>query len=239
MTISDLPDQRELWVAAYKLIPSRQHKVSAFVETCLPLLAPNAQVLELGCGGGDDAEAFAQAGHTVIATDFVTSLIERNRDRLDLPNLTFETMRIDEPYPYPNASFDAVYAHLTLHYYRDAETREIIREIRRVLRPGGWLMFACKSPQDPAWGKGEEIEPDMFNAHGKIRHFFRPDYAQSLLDDGFTDIRIASHTGKLYRQKSGWITAIARTTTPQSATPPPGIYCGHIADPDSNDRRTP
>lgn len=211
MTTSGIPDQRDLWIANYQETQAQQPSISTFAETCLSVLSPGSRILELGCGGGTDSAALASAGHTVIATDFVAEVIDSNRELFThLPNLGFETMRIDEPYPHPIHTFDAVFAHLTLHYYPDIETRAIIREIRLVLKPGGWLMFACKSPQDPAWGKGIEIEPDMFNFHGKIRHFFSEAYARDLLTEGFADVQVQSHTGKLYRQRAGWITAIAR-----------------------------
>lgn len=211
------PDQRDLWIAQYGDVPRAAEKPSAFVETCLARLAPSSQLLELGCGTGTDAVAFAQAGHTVVATDFVPAVIDAARERYaDHPGLSFREMRIDEPYPFPDGSFDAVYAHLTLHYYPDALTREILAEIRRVLAPGGLLLFACKSPTDPAWGKEIELEPDMFDFHGKVRHFFSAEYTQSLLEPGFTAIDIREHRGKLYRQPSGWITAIAQR--PESST---------------------
>jgi SAM-dependent methyltransferase len=209
-----VPDQRDLWIATYDELPTGGGAPSAFAVTCLELLPPLSRILELGCGAGNDAAAFAAAGHTVIATDFATNAIATNRARLAAtPNLAFEEMRIEKPYPYPDAAFDAVYAHLTLHYYRHDITCSILKEIRRVLRPGGRLMFACKSPGDPAWCRGVELEPDMFDLHGKVRHFFRESYARELLAEDFTDIDVTSHTGKLYRQKSGWITATARTTT--------------------------
>ena len=205
-----IPDQREMWIAVYGDTPTPTNP-SAFVEPCLTCLGQGSRILELGCGTGTDAVTFARAGHTVIATDFVPTVIETNRQRYaDQPTLTFQEMRIDEPFPLPDASFDAVYAHLTLHYYPAVQTKEIFTEIQRVLRPGGWLMFACKSPADPAWGKGVELEPDMFDFHGKVRHFFTADYARSLLEPGFTAIDIREHAGKLYKQRSGWITAIAQ-----------------------------
>jgi SAM-dependent methyltransferase len=213
MSHPEPPDQRDLWIAAYDHDPTLAGKTSRFIDDCLAVLPPTSRVLELGCGPGWDAAAMARAGHTVTAIDFAPNVIAANRERYSgIPNLTFIEGRIDSPYPFPNAAFDAVYAHLTLHYYRDAATRDIFTEIRRVLTPGGLLLFACKSPQDPAWGRGVEIEPDLFDLNGKVRHFFSEDYARSLLADGFTEIRTDSHTGKLYRQKAGWITAIARAT---------------------------
>jgi len=175
-------DQRDLWIAHYGSTPVLGKYPSAFSAQCLPLIAPASRILELGCGGGADAQAFARAGHTVTATDFVPAVIAANRKRLGyLPNLTFHSMRIDEPYPFAAASFDAVYAHLMLHYFTDDMTTAILAEIRRVLTPGGLLMFACKSPADLAYGKGVHIERDMFDFHGRVRHFFREDYARRLL----------------------------------------------------------
>ncbi len=206
-----LPDQRDLWIAVYGDNDISHGKPSALVAPCLNLLPPASRILELGCGAGQDAEAFAVAGHTVIATDFVTGLIATNQARLArLPGLEFRDMRIDAPYPFADATFDAVYAHLTLHYFPHDITLSIVAEIHRVLRPGGWLMFACKSTDDPAWGRGVEIEPDMFALNGKVRHFFTETYARSLLEPGFHALDISSHTGKLHRQKSGWMTAMAR-----------------------------
>jgi len=206
------PDQRDLWIAQYGDQPDQPPAPSAFVAPCLEVLPPHARILELGCGPGTDATVFAEAGHTVTGTDFVPAIIAANRARhAGNANLEFHEMRIDAPYPYPDGTFDAVYAHLTLHYFTHEVTTGIFGEIHRVLKPGGLLLFACKSPQDPAWGKGTELEPDLFDFHGKVRHFFSEDYARELLADGFTDVRIESHTGKLYRQKAGWITAIARS----------------------------
>ncbi len=217
-------DQRDLWVDAYGATPEPGVRQSAFVAPCLARLAPNSRILELGCGGGADGEAFAQAGHHVIATDFVPAVVEANRERLaQYPNLTFRTMRIDEPYPFADASFDAVYAHLTLHYFRNDITTAILTEIHRVLAPGGVLLFACKSPADPGYGKGVEIEPDMFDFHGKVRHFFSQDYARELLADRFKIIAIESHRGKLYRQRAGWITVIAGSKVAPSPYPGDGF----------------
>ena len=207
------PDQRDLWIATYGPTPEPAAQPSAFVSRCLTLLPFGSRILELGCGPGADAEAFARAGHTVTATDFVPAVIRANRERFrDMPNLTFESRRIDEPFTDHDGAFDAVYAHLTLHYFPHGKTQGIFAEIRRVLRPSGFLLFACKSPADPAYGKGIEIEPDMYDFHGKVRHFFSEAYARELLTSGFTDVDVQAHVGTLYRQRAGWITVVARAT---------------------------
>lgn len=204
------PDQRALWSRAWEREDGTVSGPSAFFVECAAIVPSGARILELGCGEGEDAAALAALGHHVTATDFVARLIERNRLRhADDSRLEFRPMRIDEPFPFAAGAFDAVYAHLTLHYFTNAVTREIFREIRRVLRPGGLVLFACKSDHDPLYGRGVEIEPDMFELDGKVRHFFSETYARACLGGGFTLDRLDSHTGYLYGTPSAWITAIA------------------------------
>jgi ubiquinone/menaquinone biosynthesis C-methylase UbiE len=206
-------DQHDLWSGIHGRNPEIREHGSGFASECLERLGPGSHILELGCGAGNDAAAFAGAGHTVIATDFVESAIAANRQRHGhISNLSFRTMRSDEPFPFADEAFNAVYAHLSLHYFPHDITTAIFAEIRGVLNPGGRVMFACKSPQDPLYGKGVEIEPDMFELNGHIRHFFSEAYARDLLADGFTDIEIAAHEGKLYGGPSVWITVIARAS---------------------------
>jgi SAM-dependent methyltransferase len=212
MTDTTPPDQHDLWSHIYRDEPGSHEHGSGFPHAARSRLTRPGRILELGCGTGDDAAAFAQAGHTVIATDFAEHVIAANRDRwAGLPTLDFRVMRTDEPYPFAVAAFDAVYAHLTLHYFTDEVTRRIVAEIRRVLKPGGLLLFACKSPQDPLYGQGEPIEPDMFvYPNGQVRHFFSDAYARTLLAEGFTNVEITAHRGTLYDDASAWITVVAR-----------------------------
>ena len=205
------PDQQRLWSQAWEHRDGTNSGPSAFFGECAPLVPPGARILELGCGQGADAAAFAALGHEVTATDFVAGVIERNsRRHAGQPRLEFQHMRIDEPFPFATAAFDVVYAHLTLHYFTGAVTRRIFKEIHRVLRSGGMLMFACKSNHDPLHGRGIEIEPDMFALDGKVRHFFSDASTRACLADGFVLDRLESRTGHLYGAPSAWITAIAR-----------------------------
>lgn len=211
MTTRQPLDQRALWSRTWERGNGTSSGPSAFFGECAALVPPGARLLELGCGQGADAAAFATLGHDVTATDFVASVIARNQRHHDgNPRLGFRTMRIDEPFPFIDGAFDAVYAHLALHYFTDEVTRAIFREIRRVLGPGGMVLFACKSDRDPLYGKGVPLELNMFELNGKVRHFFSETYARACLADGFVLDRLKSRIGHLYGTPSAWITAIAR-----------------------------
>ena len=94
------------------------------------------RVLEIGCGLGTDGAQFAQAGADYTGIDLTDAAIALARKRFELFNLP-GTFRTDdaERLSFPNDTFDLVYSHGVLHHTPDIESA--IREIHRVLRPGG------------------------------------------------------------------------------------------------------
>ena len=107
--------------------------------------------------------------------------------------------------------FDVVYARLSLHYFTDKITKKIFNEMHRVLRPNGYLCFICKSTNDPLYGKGIEVEKDMFENNGHVRHFFSENYAKLLLVDRFKIQKIESGDEKFYGNDSAFVKIIAQT----------------------------
>lgn len=209
--LKTVPDQQRHWTELYAH-EQRLPRSSGFVRAVAPLLLNRSHVLELGCGQGEDAKYLTKFGHEVIACDFVEAVISRNSERFhDRRGLEFRVMRTDQPFPDADDTFDVVYAHLTLHYFRHDVTQAIFREIHRVLGPGGLLAFACKSDQDRLYGQGKMVEPDMFELHGHVRHFFTEAYARRCLDGAFVIEHLAMRSVDLDGGTSSVIEVIART----------------------------
>jgi SAM-dependent methyltransferase len=94
---------------------------------------PGRRVLDLGCRDGALTREFA-AGNEVVGVD-------ADRDALaEAQKLGIETRwaDLDEPLPFPDASFDVVVAGELLEHLRGP--RQLVAEARRVLRPGGTLV---------------------------------------------------------------------------------------------------
>jgi len=111
-------------------------------------LAPGMQVLDLASGSGDPALALARltgpSGH-VTATDLVPEMLaiaEDQAHQFGLTNMTFRQADA-EALPFPDSVFDVVTCRFGIIYCPDAG--KALREIHRVLRPGG--RAACV-----AWG---------------------------------------------------------------------------------------
>ena len=97
------------------------------------------KVLEIGCGLGTDGAQFARAGADYTGVDLTDAAIELARKRFALFGLKGEFQVADaENLEFPGASFDVVYSHGVLHHTPDINAA--IREIHRVLKPGGRAM---------------------------------------------------------------------------------------------------
>src|ERR1041385_186520 len=95
-----------------------------------------ARLLEIGCGMGTDLLQFARGGARCTGIDLTTRSVEITRHRFALYAARGVFMIADgEPLPFASESFDVVYSNGVLHHTPD--TLGAIREVHRVLRPGG------------------------------------------------------------------------------------------------------
>ena len=93
-------------------------------------------LLEVGCGAGIDLVRFARAGATVTAIDLSRTAIDLARRNIEQNGLNADLRLMNgECMEFNDNSFDVVYAHGVLQY--TADTKKMISEIHRVLKPGG------------------------------------------------------------------------------------------------------
>jgi cyclopropane fatty-acyl-phospholipid synthase-like methyltransferase len=141
-------------------------------------------LLELGCGNGRDSVFFAKHLINVTAVDFSENalrLLWKNAEEGRLENIQSVQSSIETFLLNNSQKFDSIYAHLSLHFFDSKYTRIVFDRIKDSLRKGGMFLFKVKSTQDPMFGKGQEIDADMFMLDGHIRHFFSEEYLRRML----------------------------------------------------------
>lgn len=109
-------------------------------------LEPGRRALELGCGTGVFLERVAATGATIHGIDLSGDLLAQTRRKVrNLPNV--ELVRGDaEALPFADGAFDLVYGSSILHH---VHLEAALREVHRVLRSGGMLVFAEPNALNP------------------------------------------------------------------------------------------
>ena len=111
-------------------------RLRAFLEQ----LRPRAAILELGCGGGQDAALMSAAGFEVTATDGSAGLAAEAEARLGRP---VRVMRFEELEDV--AAYDAVWANACLLHVPEDGLADVLARIHRALKPGGRFYAGFKS----------------------------------------------------------------------------------------------
>jgi SAM-dependent methyltransferase len=192
-TMERVNAQKAYWDEYYQGLDERGSDLDwggRWTAPFLPLLraAGATDLLELGCGTGNDAARLAGEGFHVVATDLSTDAVAAARRKYgDLVDLRVVDMAAG--LPFPGASFDAVMSNVALHMFTDAVTRAVFTDIRRVLRESGLFLFHVNAHDDRplrerARPVRRELEPDyVLEEAGQTVRFFSRTYLDDLLAD--------------------------------------------------------
>ncbi|KAI0340019.1 UbiE family methyltransferase [Trametopsis cervina] len=107
----------------------------------LPYLKPTMTILDLGCGPGTitaDLAGYVPEGH-ITGLDAAADVLDKARAHAEgrkIANITFTTGDV-HALPFPDATFDVTHAHQVLQHVADPV--QMLREMRRVTKPGGFV----------------------------------------------------------------------------------------------------
>ncbi|MBI5002982.1 class I SAM-dependent methyltransferase [Candidatus Woesearchaeota archaeon] len=191
-----------------------------FAKQCIEFLKDKSRktVLDLGCGDGRDSIFFAKRGYEVTATDVSPVALEILNKKINEEKITnIQVIEQDlQNLQFPESSFDIIYTHLSLHYFLDEQTEQIFKMLHKMLTRGGFLFIKCKSTEDEEFGKGKEVEKNVFvTEENYVRHFFDEEYMKQKLSN-FQIINIektkGTYEGSQGEKTSHFIEAIATKT---------------------------
>lgn len=160
----------EHWAPSYHARPHNplmEAEQRAMLERCPPLRG--REVLDLACGTGRYAALAASAGaRLVVALDFAPGMIRRVNNPLRIRgDMSMLPLRA--------ARFDVVLSGLALGHARDIDV--CLRDVARVLRPGGTLLYSDFHPVATERGLRRGFRNDAglrvelpADGHGLARH---------------------------------------------------------------------
>lgn len=144
------------------------------------------EVIDIGCGTGDNALFVASRGHTVWGVDFVPAAIERAQAKaaasgLDVCFLVHDALHLEAL----GRRFDTALDSGLFHVFSDRDRIDYVRSLAAVLAPGGRLHLLCFSDEEPDRGGPRRVSRD------ELRAAFREDEGWSVAE--IRPARFTSH----------------------------------------------
>jgi 2-polyprenyl-6-hydroxyphenyl methylase/3-demethylubiquinone-9 3-methyltransferase len=152
------------------------------------------KVLDVGCGGGFTCEFLAERGAIVVGLDQSQKCIlaAQTHARTSGFEIDYQT-GVAEEMPFGDRTFDVVVCVDVLEHVADLE--QVIGEISRVLKPGGWFFFDTinrnlKSRMVMIWLM-ENLLGEIPRGVHDWRKFIQPqELTHRLQQQGFSDVEI-------------------------------------------------
>jgi ubiquinone/menaquinone biosynthesis C-methylase UbiE len=151
----------------------------------------NSIVCDLGGGDGADSLYFLKNGHKVYLFDISDIALDRAKEKVAKFGLGDKLMTslVDlnsALIPSEDSFFDVLYARLSLHYFDQERTAEILKDVYRVLKSGGTAFIAVKSPKDEKemkWleNNNQKIGNGIYSEDGLIKSRFSEDQYKTIL----------------------------------------------------------
>jgi SAM-dependent methyltransferase len=124
--------------------------------------AAPAAVLDFGCGSGNNLSYLARHGYTCCGADLSADALAFTAERLTNEGVRASLVRVETELPFASASFDLVVSWHVLSYADVGTAHAMLRELRRVLRPGGCLLITMLRPNDVLVDGAERIDSDTY-----------------------------------------------------------------------------
>ena len=162
---------------------------------------PNLDVLEIGVGQGSHASLIAPRARSFTGIDLTDAAVLATRKRLELGQFkNARVLQMDaEEMTFPDASFDYIWSWGVIHH--SADTRRVLEQMHRVLRPGGranvmvyhrsfWKYYVADGLfkgvlQGSLFKRRSLVEVNQAATDGAIARYYRKDEWKALAGDLF------------------------------------------------------
>ncbi len=183
------------------------YQAKVILPNLLRLLPPQGKrIIDIACGQGFFAHAYASAGATVTGVDVSPELVKLARTRAT-KNVRFGVARASDMKLVPSGSMDGALIVLALQNIR--EMPETLREASRVLVAGGSLVIVLnhpcfRIPKGSAWGYDEAARAQ----YRRVDRYGTPFSADIDMAPGARG-KVAARTVSFHRPLQDYVKALA------------------------------
>jgi ubiquinone/menaquinone biosynthesis C-methylase UbiE len=156
-------------------------------DAALGLLDSKATIVDIGCGTGKSAATIAPFVGKVIGVDHSRAMLAKAKHRakeLGLKNCDFRLADWHK-LPVKTNSADAAWSTMALHHEEDPTI--LLKEMARVVKPGGSVLIVDLKKHDYDWLRDEMHDVWLGFEESDVRRFFRK---SGLGEPVFTDLSV-------------------------------------------------
>jgi predicted TPR repeat methyltransferase len=146
-----MSDWKSFWDSNHSIYVNARHKDVHYRDIAEQIAAsvpgPSARVLDHGCGEALHAGLVAAVAGEVVLSDTAQNVLAAAAARF-AGNPRIKAMSTDEVARLPDGRFDFIATNSVAQYLTEAELERMLAMFRRLLAPGGTLIFADVIPPD-------------------------------------------------------------------------------------------
>jgi SAM-dependent methyltransferase len=162
----------------------------------------NDLIIDLGCGVGNNALYLFEKGIFPIACDISEEAIQKLTTFI--PDIQTLCLDMTKGLPFPKESVKVLIADLSLHYFDEVTTREVICDIHSVLMKDGVLLCRLNSTKE-IMNKGKIAQSEeeyLLENEGIYRRFFNRGEIERFFDENeWTIVYIEEYELERYTNK--------------------------------------
>ena len=176
-------ERKEVWRGVQENLP---RVLTLFKESNVK------RVLDLGCGSGRHTVYLTKNGFKVYGIDIAKEGINATKSLLAKEGLRAD-LKVGSMYtklPYQNMFFDAVVSTQTIHHGNIQNIRNVIKEIKRVLRPKGLIFITIRKKRYSKTSYKAISSREYIKIAGEEKGLNHYLFNKVLLKEEFKDFRI-------------------------------------------------
>lgn len=179
----DAREGYDLWAETYDETPNAVVAMDARYTLDVLAPKPGERILDAGCGTGRHLGPLLRARSNPVGVDFSRGMLKIARR--NYPDVPLALADLQQSLPFENERFDAVLCALIGEHLN--ELPFALREMHRVLRANGRLVFSVYHPEMAAAGKEANFERSGVEYRLGAHRYTIEDYANLLDNACFED----------------------------------------------------
>ena len=177
----------------------RRHRRSPLLVEWLRCLPTDARLLDLGCGGGQDAGDLQRRGYHVVGVDRASAFLLAGRHQYRLLPLVCADLR---DLPFHANSFDGLWAAASLIHLPKLEARRTLTNLCKLIRPGG--LFAATV----TYGAKSRLVTDGWLPGRYFARWRREEFARAVRRAGWNILELKVVSNR--ERKGRWLNLLAQ-----------------------------